>query len=913
MTVQLQVNPQTPPEIRPDAIYLQGDFVAGNKITGDVVNANGDFNLTINADDTGNFVKQVNIQQQIVAKPKPRPVKILPRPFRGAIGRQKVVAKLQQTVDQGELVEILGRAGIGKTVVSRLLSHRPIQLPDGIIYLNMHFATSNDVLQYIFDSFYEATKWKPTLPYFKQYLADKVALIVIDGLDLTDAEIMAVADAAPQCSFLFLNKTRALYGEGVSIQLKGLSVEDGTALFIKHVLESISDEDLEKIKRIVMRLEGHPGDILRAAELFERDKVPAGILLQKAHPATFATFAAEQAVGQMGESSEDILELLASFDGISVSPDQIEAITGIQDADPLLDELEARNLISRDSKANRFAIAGSLTDFHAGTHAEWMGKSLSHLARWAEATAENTVLQHESLDALLKAAEWGFENGQSGQAVRVAQQANDLLIHAKRWGYSRKLLSTTVSAAQQTANLTALAWAKHELGTLDLMGKDLAAAQENFETALRIRRQLGERAGAALTEYHLNLLRPIPPIIGKRKLSKTLRRLLLVAVVGSLVGLLAYSDVGSFLNDFLSSTSDPVTVVEPVLTETPTPTAEPNQVPSRTLGDVKADNNQAAETATSTATATSTQTATSTATSSATPTATPTKTATPTVTPTITPEKLLFWADFSEWIPLPKQPGQPQTYQTTITIAAQGGVRPYQYHFGDVTQSNAQYVYSGMPACAKDPEILLGATSKDGQTSKAAVQFFDTPCEPLALNASFDWSVQTQGSSNARVTLSATGGREPYELFANGQRLTQNDYIVGYSLCQAGDVSLAAEVRSADGQVVTQQFSQPAPCPEINFDVNILRGVGPPPNSSGGGGGGIVILPSKYTLTIMNVSGGDGSYTIQVPGFVRESSNVFSLTGNCTYGIPAQVTVFSANISRTKAIDYCPPPANVDG
>lgn len=910
-------------DINSQDIRVDGDYVAGNQITGDLFNVEGDLNLNLSPDPTGNAVAQIDYRARWIPVARKLPVKFLPRPFRGAIGRKQEVSKLKSTLSDGEIVQLFARAEMGKTVIARLLAHQQHSFEDGIIYLNLLKRKAEDVLQAIFDQFYDPSNRKPTVEEIKNHIQDKRALIIIDQLELTKNEIEQIIDGAPQSTFLFLGGTRTLVGEGRPIQLRGLSVDESLKLYEKHYPRDLDDAERSSAKKLVMRLEGHPGDIIRAAVVREEDKVPMAVLLQHANPATFASFTADSAVSSLGATSGRSLEVLAAFGGVSLSADEIAKITGDSSVAPTLDNLEERNLIKRDAQTGRYAIAGGLTTYHAETHASWMQEALSYFDGWTEAAGQTINAQTQSLDALIHSVEWGLQNGQGTQAVSLSQKISNTLLQTKRWGYGRQLLTQTANVANQIGNQSAAAWALHQLGTLSIMGKDFGDARRILTQALNIRRRLGQTAAALLTLYHLSLLRggPIDPTdkdpdtgdgsdggggapSGGRGRSRIGGRVLAGTLVVGAIALGVVFFGGAFWDE-----EPPVTLAPPTII-------------------ANADAAQAADTPTHTPTATQvaevvppTETATFTPTNTptATPTNTPTSTAIPTLTPipTSTPADLVFAAEISpNWIDPSGRETNESIYETDITIIPRGGFEPYTYEFDGQTQSSSTFRFKAQ-ACTSG-QVRLGVTSADGQAAGARVDY-TTPCPiaPLTVSSAINWGTEhrPQPSTNpahgslynvvdAIFALNIQGGVEPYQVFIDDQPVAGPNYVVPVQDCIEGNYNPVILVVSADGQQMKDYPSGGTrPCPPVDFQTEVIETLGDVISEPGQ----IVIRELIYVINVYNLQGGKGhNYQASIPGFTQQSSYSFELRSACTPGSLAQVTVSSGTQTTTKSVDFCP-------
>ena len=168
-------------------------------------------------------------------RPHPAPILLRPRLLRGLIDRRTETEAALSALDAGLPVEVSGAPGIGKTALLRHLAHHPrtASFTDGIVYLAVRHRTHVDLLQRIFEAFYETdTIGKATDAEIRRALQDKHALILLDDVDLPQDEMERVLDAAPRSAFVAATRDRCLWGEVRGIALTGLPAEDLSLIHI---------------------------------------------------------------------------------------------------------------------------------------------------------------------------------------------------------------------------------------------------------------------------------------------------------------------------------------------------------------------------------------------------------------------------------------------------------------------------------------------------------------------------------------------------------------------------------------------------------------------------------------------------------------------------------------------------------
>lgn len=92
------------------------------------------------------------------------------------------------------------------------------------------------------------------------------------------------------------------------------------------------------------------------------------------------------------------------------------------------------------------------------------------------------------------------------KALQLARALANLLMLLKRWTSLLQTLRTALRAGEKLGDEGAVAWAKHELGTLRLAAGDVAGADRDLGRAREIRERIGDRRGLAATERNMQAL-----------------------------------------------------------------------------------------------------------------------------------------------------------------------------------------------------------------------------------------------------------------------------------------------------------------------------------------------------------------------------------------------------------------------
>ena len=108
--------------------------------------------------------------------------------------------------------------------------------------------------------------------------------------------------------------------------------------------------------------------------------------------------------------------------------------------------------------------------------------------------------------ALLDCLERLDRKGKHKKSLQMARALTSLLMLLKRWTDLLKTLRSALRAAEQLGDQEAIAWARHELGTLRLAAGDVEGADRELRQAREIREQIGDRRGLAATERNMQVL-----------------------------------------------------------------------------------------------------------------------------------------------------------------------------------------------------------------------------------------------------------------------------------------------------------------------------------------------------------------------------------------------------------------------
>ena len=465
-------------------------------------------------------------------RPRPTPVYLRPRPFPDILDRQAEVqaataalaSAMQAPPTQASPMPVAfhGQAGIGKTSLLRHLAYHAAAgaLPGGVVYLAARYQFAEDLLQALFDAFYEGTApgpgistAKPTETQVRHALLDKRALILLDDVDLPREQVEMVIDAAPRCAFVLASVERRLWGTGQAMPLSGLPDEEALALVERELGHSLAPQEHPQAQALCAALDGHPLHILQAAAMAREEGRSLAEIARQVSQLTPIEALAAQVLTSLPEVEKRVLAVLAALGDISLHADHIASLARLPDALPVLQDLQRRSLVQACSP--RYSLAGAVGQALRQT---WdltplAERMLVYLTTWAEGMrgAPNQLLQEA--EALLQVLQWAVKAARWAEALRLARAIEGALALGRRWDAWAQVLQWALGAARALEDQATEAWALHQLGTRALCVGDKATARSSLIQALRMRESLGDHVGAAVTRHNLEILLgpPAPP------------------------------------------------------------------------------------------------------------------------------------------------------------------------------------------------------------------------------------------------------------------------------------------------------------------------------------------------------------------------------------------------------------------
>jgi hypothetical protein len=515
-----------------------------------------------------------------VIRPAPPPVRLLPSPFSDLLDRTGPTGVLMQAVGSKVTAELIGPTGIGKSALLRYLCGQVdvSGFSSGIVYLEQRGQPVEDLLQFLFDAFYDAPpNFTPVGGRLLRYLQAVQALVVIDDAKLERADIDHLRNVAAGCSFV-LAGDRAQMTESRAITLTGLPEDSARTLLERNLRRPLAEPEQEAAHEIWTRVDGNPLYLIQAAGLVEQLRTTLVELAPRLQGGA-AAILGNDVLAACSPEEKALLVTLGALGDAPVAQKQLVAIAGEPAAAASLISLADRGLVQSHSPSfTAVANVKAALPEPAGPQAldsvlQWLAGPRDQL----ELVEAAPVVQHAM--ALAAAAQrWP-------DVVRLARSVESALAASGRWGAWKQVLDNALSAARKTGDNGQTGWALHQLGSRSMGLEALGPARGMLTEALAARQSVGDHSGAAATEHNLDTLQLLeatptvvqdsPPKPGKPpKLGGqppwgaiiAIPLVILVAALGGVVYALDPGIVGTLLGN-TNSTPTPTPLPLPIITQ----------------------------------------------------------------------------------------------------------------------------------------------------------------------------------------------------------------------------------------------------------------------------------------------------------------------------------------------------------
>ncbi len=486
-------------------------------------------NIAVTGDNRGAIVvgdnNTVVINQPagaVVLPPEPvhttrrdEPVRLGPRPLPDIVDRAEEGARLQAALAAvpPAPADVFGPPGIGKTALLRhVYGGAAAQAPfrDGVVYLDAARQGVDDVLQQLFEAFFETDRpFKPDETQLRQFLSRTTPLVILDGSPWNADDLERMLNLAATATVAVSGANQVLLGQGCPIALHGLTPDDSLALMGRELGHPLEGADAVSGRTIAAALDGNPLNLLLVSAHARVFGVPIAQLAEGVRAAESPEAWLQKLIAsKLSERDRRALAAFATVDCAPLDAAEVSTISGDEAAPQELESLADRKLVSFDG--TRYRVAAGIAAAIAAALLAMLPAEAAAQAFLQPGADPSTLVAHS--DAVAGALKQAALAGKHVEAIALAHHAGDAVALAGRWDCWHTMLQHALGAAQAAHDTAGEAWALHQLGSQALALGDLATAQTSLQAAMHLRAGLGDPMAVAVTRHNLEMLHvPVAP------------------------------------------------------------------------------------------------------------------------------------------------------------------------------------------------------------------------------------------------------------------------------------------------------------------------------------------------------------------------------------------------------------------
>lgn len=407
-------------------------------------------------------------------------------------------------------IEFYGPAGTGKTSLLSNIAYHPLAagFRDGILYLSVAGQPVEDILQTIFNAFYECSI--PVLldeAVLLQALQAKQALILLDDADQPGQELEELIKLLSGCSIILATSERRLWAKGESIAIQGLPIEAAQALFERAIDRKLSPEEVLPFENLFSALQGFPQSLLQAAGLASHTSQSLSDLAFNLRSAAIPVQALNRLIlASLSEEESRVIYVLAAVDGAPLAIRHLSHLSQSSNLRSILSELEQRGVVQ--TRGQSYILAGNLRADVLNTWdlTQWVKHVSAYFSEWSKSQSQAPEKLLEESILLLQIQKWSAGIGCWNDVLSLTKALDDVLIPLGCWGAWFQTLQLGLQAAQNLGERANEAWALHQLGTRALCLGNTQEARSFLIRSIRLRETCGDQAGASATRRNLDFL-----------------------------------------------------------------------------------------------------------------------------------------------------------------------------------------------------------------------------------------------------------------------------------------------------------------------------------------------------------------------------------------------------------------------
>ncbi|MET8895776.1 ATP-binding protein [Streptomyces albogriseolus] len=546
------------PRQRPPRESLTSDFGQHTPVPARTVQlVSGDFLLTVNPVDGSEIEpcppaerparpgKLTEAERAEVGRAAAPPVPPGPaQPTLPLLARQDERETLVRLLARGRSVRLVGPGGSGRTRLLDVVAEDCADLaPDGVVRLNGHRRSADDLLHDLFHAVFDAPLHRPDRDELLESVREIGAVVVLDDLEFGGAGLDELLDATPECAFLFAatpDVAAPSADVGVEdVELSGLDRAAGLDLLGHAVGRSLTDEEATWAGDLWFESEGLPLRFVQAGALLrQRDRLRAGTsavdefgVFEDLRPdeAPYdpadgdevplpslgeAAAPAPLLASRLSASARATLRFAVALGGEVPHQAHLPALVGDTHADAALGELVSCGLVSPVGARYRLA-AGVPAQLEAAGYADdadtRIREAAQHYAWWTghpSVTPERVCAESDAILAALTALSPLAPDtaDEPGTAVQLARTAAPAFASGLHWSAWERALRAGAEAARIAGEVGEQAYFHHELGIHALCAGQLDRARAELEASIGLRGVLADKRGTVAGRRALALV-----------------------------------------------------------------------------------------------------------------------------------------------------------------------------------------------------------------------------------------------------------------------------------------------------------------------------------------------------------------------------------------------------------------------
>jgi HYR domain len=457
-------------------------------------------------DDVGSRLERVALQRVTPQLRGRQPTGPPSGELQTLLAREGELDRVRLAVQAGTPVELVAACGFGKTGLLRQLA--AVDGGDDLtrpwVYLRLGKERLDDTLHRLFDASYTSPQpFKPTPEQRAQLLGQVDSVILLDDLTVGAAEVGQLVASLAGASVVVASTRPVLGRHGMSVNLAGLTDAAAVDLVAHDLGRPLTVAEEPAVRALAQAVDGQPLHLHQAAALAREDgRSPEELAARAARDPQVLD---RLSVNALAERERRVLAVLALAGGALLPRELIGAIGDVATIGTSLGLLGQRGLIEQEQ--DRFG----LPICHVNAYRELLqylqlGGALGTMGDWLLAKDPTSDEARSAIGGAVNAIGYAAEQGQLPAVVRLVKVLEPVLTLAGRWEAARDVLEQGLAVARQLGDQPAEAWFSHQLGTLEVSLDELGQGQAHLEQALRLREQLKDRAGAAVSHHNLEVL-----------------------------------------------------------------------------------------------------------------------------------------------------------------------------------------------------------------------------------------------------------------------------------------------------------------------------------------------------------------------------------------------------------------------